>query len=394
MPSDLVRTPLSENIVLSIVYDGSQGANRVSDGRSQLAATNDIEAINAWLARFTGSQHTFNSYRKEAERLLLWATVSQRKPVSSLTHEDLLAYQRFLADPQPAAQWVMPPGRKVARAHPDWRPFAGPLGQASQRQSVIILNAMFSWLVSAGYLAGNPLSLSRQRTRRTTARVTRYLSEAIWADVKTSIQAMPQSTAREREHYRRVRWLFSLLYGCGLRISEVTQNTMGGFFCRQDGHGENRWWLEITGKGDKKRTIPVTSELMGELVDYRREKNLSPFPAAGETTPLVLPLGHPQRPLTRAAVHTIIKAVFSRAAQQIRHRNPEQEWQAEQLEQASAHWLRHTAGSHMANKQIDLRHVRDTLGHESLTTTNIYLHSTDDARHEATEKHHKLDWQA
>ncbi|WP_350494893.1 tyrosine-type recombinase/integrase [Neopusillimonas aromaticivorans] len=108
----------------------------------------------------------------------------------------------------------------------------------------------------------------------------------------------------------------------------------------------------------------------------------------------MLPLGLPQRPLTRAAVHTIIKAVFSRAAQQIRYRNPEQEWQAEQLEQASAHWLRHTAGSHMANKQIDLRHVRDTLGHESLTTTNIYLHSTDDARHEETEKHHKLDWQA
>ena len=392
MSSDLVRTPLPVNIALSIACDGSQGTNRVSDGRSQLAARNDIEAINAWLARFTGSQHTFDSYRKEAERLLLWATLSQRKPVSSLTHEEMLAYQRFLADPQPAAQWVMPPGRKVARAHPDWRPFAGPLGQASQRQSVIILNAMFSWLVSAGYLAGNPLSLSRQRTRRTTARVTRYLSEEVWADVKTSIQAMPQSTSREREHYRRVRWLFSLLYGCGLRISEVTQNTMGGFFCRHDGRGENRWWLEITGKGDKKRTVPVTSELMGELVGYRREKNLPPFPAVGEATPLVLPLGHQQRHLTRAAIHSIIKTVFSMAAQRIRNRGPELEWQAEQLERASAHWLRHTAGSHMANKQSDLRHVRDTLGHESLTTTNIYLHSTDDARHEETEKHHKLGW--
>ncbi|MNN76193.1 hypothetical protein D3C81_1925510 [compost metagenome] len=49
------------------------------------------------------------------------------KPLSSPTHEDLLAYERFLADPQPTARWVLAGSKKLARSHPDWRPFAGPL---------------------------------------------------------------------------------------------------------------------------------------------------------------------------------------------------------------------------------------------------------------------------
>ncbi|WP_322348747.1 tyrosine-type recombinase/integrase [Orrella marina] len=96
--------------------------------------------------------------------------------------------------------------------------------------------------------------------------------------------------------------------------------------------------------------------------------------------------------MTRAAVHLIIKNVFKGTAEQIRTRDPAQEMRAQQIERASAHWLRHTAGSHMANNQIDLRHVRDNLGHESLNTTNRYLHSTDDARHQDTERHHKIGW--
>jgi integrase/recombinase XerD len=100
-----------------------------------------------------------------------------QKPISSLTHEDLLVYQHFLTDPQPAARWIMPRGRKVARAHADWRPFAGPLAPSSQRQTIVILNTLFSWLVNAGYLAGNPLSLSRQRNRKAQPRITRYLDD-------------------------------------------------------------------------------------------------------------------------------------------------------------------------------------------------------------------------
>ncbi|MGN5478026.1 tyrosine-type recombinase/integrase [Cupriavidus basilensis] len=59
------------------------------------------------------------------------------------------------------------------------------------------------------------------------------------------------------------------------------------------------------------------------------------------------------------------------------------------LASASAHWLRHTAGSHMSDRQVDLRHVRDNFGHASIATTSIYLHTEDDARHEATQDGHR-----
>jgi site-specific recombinase XerD len=318
--------------------------------------------------------------------------VQLQKPVSSLTHEDLLAYQHFLADPQPAARWVMRDGRKFGRSHPDWRPFAGPLSPSSQRQAFIILNTLFSWLVNAGYLAGNPLSLSRQRTRKAKPRVTRYLEEDLWIEVKLTIDSMPKETDREREHYFRMRWLFSLLYLCGLRISEVVGNTMGGFFCRRDKDGEERWWLEIVGKGEKTRIVPATNELMVELARYRREKGLSPFPTHDEDIPLLLPIGTQQRQMTRGAVHALVKQVFHETATRLRQRGEESTSFASRVEAASAHWLRHTAGSHMANSAVDLRHVRDNLGHESISTTSSYLHSSDDARHRETEERHKIKW--
>lgn len=380
-----------EVIALPVELNGQNGLNRATGNHSQISAQNDIDAIKAWLARFADTRTTLESYRKEAERLLLWSVVELNKPLSSLRHEDLLVYQRFLADPQPAARWVMGARRKWARNHPEWRPFAGPLSGTSQRQALIILNAMFSWLVTAGYLEGNPLSLSRQRQRKAKPRVTRFLDDTLWQEVKATIKEMPQATAREQEHCVRVRWLFSLFYICGMRISEVTENTMAGFFCRRD-KGEERWWLEITGKGDKTRIVPATSELMTELTRYRRTKGLAPLPLQGETTPLLLPIGTQQRALTRSAVHMIVKEVFDATAARLRARGPEFEARASEIEKASAHWMRHTAASNMTGEDMDLRHVRDNLGHGSIATTSNYLHSEDDLRHKETEEKHRLQW--
>jgi integrase len=255
---------LLEQLHLPPELDGGDGTNRALGARSQIAAQTDVDAVKAWLARFVATKATFDTYRKESERLLLWSTTELRKPLSSLTHEDLLLYKRFLADPQPAQRWVMA-GRKLARADPSWRPFAGPLFPSSERQAFVILNTLFAWLVNAGYLAGNPLSLSRQRARKAKPRVTRFLEDDLWQAVKISIDTMPRDTAREQEHYARVRWLISLLYLLGLRISEVVSNPMGGFFRRRDRDGQDRWWLAITGKGDKERLLPATTELMAEL---------------------------------------------------------------------------------------------------------------------------------
>jgi len=187
---------------------------------------------------------------------------------------------------------------------------------------------------------------------------------------------------------------------------------MGQCFVRRDADGTMRWWLTVHGKGDKERLVPATRELMTELARYRQSLGMTALPAPHETTPLVLPIGStagstsgstsasPRRktaaplnqPLTRVALHTIVKRVFAGAARQLRERGAEFEARAALPGQASAHWLRHSAGSHVADQQVDLRLVRDNLGHASLSTTSLYLHADDDRRHHEPDEKHRIDW--
>ncbi|WP_081868292.1 tyrosine-type recombinase/integrase [Caballeronia glathei] len=88
----------------------------------------------------------------------------------------------------------------------------------------------------------------------------------------------------------------------------------------------------------------------------------------------------------------VIKQVFENAVANLALTGEPAERAAERLRQASAHWLRHTAGSHMMDRQVDLRYVRDNLGHASISTTSQYLHADDDDRHRATESGLKLNW--
>lgn len=387
-------------IVVTDALSGRDGGNRSRAGNRQLDADTDQQAVLAWLARFADSPNTLANARREAERLLLWALVERNKPLSSLAHEDLLIYRRFLANPQPADRWVMAPGRKAGRRDPRWRPFAGPLSEVSIRQAMVVLNSMMSWLVEAGYLAGNPLSLSRTRRKAPPPRVARFLEGDLWEAVRHAILTLPQDTPRQQAVYARARWLFSLLFLGGLRISEVVGNGMGDFYMRSDAKtGEQRWWLEVLGKGDKQRLVPASTELMVELMSYRRSLELSDLPQASEHSPLIFPVAwrrssHPApawpEPLTRSAIHCILKGIFALAAEQWR-RDGRGDAQAAKLEAASAHWLRHTAGSIMSN-QIDLKHVRDTLGHVSIATTSIYVHGEDDARHDAVSSAHRMSW--
>lgn len=391
----LPATPI-ERLALPAALSGAAGSNRARGGTPQISAADDLAAVTAWLARYTDTPATLQTYRREVERLLLWAVMQEGKPLSSLTHEDLLLYERFLTNPQPAWRWVMASRKKLARGAPDWRPFAGPLSPASVRHAMVILNTLFAWLVDAGYLAGNPLSLARSRRGQSKPRVTRYLSHEMWQVVKDTIEAMPgtieSATERDRLHAARCRWLLTVLYLGGLRAAEVAETRMGAFFCRRNREGVERWWLEVTGKGNKTRLVPATDELMVELARYRSAHGLSPMPLPGEERPIVLPIIGKEKPLSRGALHLVLKEVFGMAAARLRARGPEWDSRAAVLASASAHWLRHTAGSHMTDQQVDLRFVRDNFGHASIATTSAYLHTEDDARHEATQERHRIGW--
>lgn len=231
------------------------------------------------------------------------------------------------------------------------------------------------------YLAGNPLALSRSRRKAPPPRVTRFLEEDLWSAVRETVLGLPRETDRQLAVYGRTRWLFSLFFLGGLRISEVVDNRMGDFFVRSDPKtGEQRWWLQVLGKGQKQRLVPATAELIVELTAYRRSIGLKELPSPGEPSPLLLPIswhaGQHQPfswpvPMTRSAIHGIVKHVFEVAASRWVLDGRGQA-QADKLKAASSHWLRHTAGTSLAN-EIELHHVRDTLGHVSIATTSIYV---------------------
>ncbi|MDE2402770.1 MAG: tyrosine-type recombinase/integrase [Burkholderiales bacterium] len=379
------QTPISPHL------DGQDGRNRAQT-RGQVEANDDRSAVLAWLARYVDTPATLASYRKEAERLLLWCVHQRGLAMSSLTHEDMLLYERFLADPQPAERWVISVRQRPARNSPHWRPFAGPLSSVSQRHALSIINALFSWLVEAGYLAGNPLSLGRRKRQAGPRQTSRFLPHEHWQEVKKTILEMPRVTGREMAHAARCRWLFSLLYIGGLRVSEVTSSTMGGFYSQRDRAGVERWWLEVTGKGRKTRIVPATAELMAELLAYRKSNGLAALPLNTENRPLVLPIIGQGKPLARSALHEIVKGVMRETARRLIAQGDEWSAVALQIQEASTHWLRHTAGTHMTDAGLDVKTVRDNFGHATISTTSIYVHTEDNARHDATQSVHKIDW--
>jgi integrase/recombinase XerD len=87
-----------------------------------------------------------------------------------------------------------------------------------------------------------------------------------------------------------------------------------------------------------------------------------------------------------------VKAISRLAADRLRARGPDWQVRADQPACASAHWLWHTAGSRLTDRQVDLRFLCDNAGHASLATTNVYLRTEDGARHEATQMDHRLGW--
>ena len=389
-PAVLAHLEPLEGLVLPLHLSGARGRNR-AQGLPQVAANDDRSAVLAWLARYKDSSATLASYRKEAERLLLWCVHQHGKALSDLTHEDFLAYEFFLENPQPVDRWVMQVAQKAPRSSPHWRPFAKPLDRQSQRQALSILNSLFNWLVQAGYLAGNPLALRRRKSVARPAKTSRFLPHEHWAQVRATIESLPTGKPRLALQAARYRWLFSLLYIGGLRISEVCNNSMGDFYWRRGADGRERWWLEIRGKGEKTRVIPATDELVSELMRYRKSNDLGPLHREGDSAPLLLPLIGGSKPMGRSAVHELVKTIFRETAARLRALGPDHEAAAAHVEKASAHWMRHTAGTHQSDN-MDLKAVRDNLGHANISTTSIYVHTEDDVRHDQTTKAHKLGW--
>lgn len=161
-PKEFGIVPL-EYLALPPEFDGTRGSNR--GAACTLAARRDDEVVRAWLNLKSPESSTWRSYRKEAERFLLWAVMEQRRPLSSVVPEDCKAYRIFLTqlgvvDEEnwsfriPADRWLGPRG--TDRWSPAWRPFEGPLSSSSRNLAITIIASMYRWLTANGYLQTNP----------------------------------------------------------------------------------------------------------------------------------------------------------------------------------------------------------------------------------------------
>ncbi|MDI5984881.1 site-specific integrase [Halomonas sp. M4R5S39] len=350
---------------------------------AHIQAGNDAEAVAQWLAEYRASPRTRAAYRREAERLLLWLAV-QGRGLGDLRRDDLDAFEAFLADPRPVAAWV---GPSRPRLSPDWRPFRGPLSPASRRQSLVILQGLFAWLVEAGWVAHNPFRLMRDKRRRLDNRqggIERYLEKPLW-DWLWGWLSRPQAegtSPRRCFEAERRRFVFGFAYLLAPRIGEMAAARMGDFVRR-----EGRWWWRVVGKGDKAARIPVPPDMLVLLQAWRAALGLPPHPEPDDDGPLLRALDG-RRGLGDNRLYRLIRESFRDAAAVLeRERGEGARAEVLRLRRATPHWLRHTALTHQAQAGVELRYLAGTARHARLDTTARYLHAEDEEWHRQQSVH-------
>jgi site-specific recombinase XerD len=426
-PATAIR-PL-EKFIVPAELDGSHGLYRRPQAQCLLKATNDYQAILAWLRskhgltpdqkarlkarrrqRDTGVEqgldwlqalsNTQRAYRKEAERFLLWAITHKGKALSSMSNEDCIEYRDFLADPQPRSRWCGDRGRE--RWSPLWRPFEGPLSASAQRHAVTILKNLYGFLVDQNYLMGNPWSaVGVPRTSGPKVNAGRSFSVAQWRFIEGQLKMLPGTSANQRLTFG-----LHLLYATGLRLSEVVAATVDDLQWVEypadasDDQPMEGWLLRVIGKGQKEREVPLPIEVAGELARYLQSRRLDEDPQdignqgahllgkasdAAERAP-GLSNGQaidPRQGIAATTFYDQTKRFFEDCASVLRGQGDAKG--AERFEKASTHWMRHSHASHAIASGMPIEIAQQNLGHASLATTTVYVTTEKRRRMKAVE---------
>ncbi|WP_321788088.1 site-specific integrase [Paraburkholderia sp. J94] len=357
-----------ESISLPHEVDGSAGTFRAPPTTCTLDATNDYQAVQTWLALHE-SPATQRTYRKEAERLILWAIVERGRALSSLTTEDAIAYRAFLRHPSPHGRWV---GPVRPRTSPDWRPFNGSLSARSVAHALSILGALFRWLIEQRYVLANPFAgvKVREASNSNVLDVSHAFSEGEWSLVRTIADGLEWSYRWTAPAAHRVRFLLDFGYATGLRAGELVGATLGHI--EIDPRGDH--WLRVTGKGKKLARVALPPLAWEALARYLAERGLPVTQLHWKPeTPVIGSLEIDSGDaISSARLWMVMRRFFVMAAKAI---EADHAPLAEKLRRASPHWMRHTHATHALGRGAELTTVRDNLRHASVSTTSIYLHS-------------------
>lgn len=137
-----------ERLELPAHLDGREGRHRVHGEPCRIAATNDRDAVQAWILASGVAASTATLYRSAGERLLNWCWIEKGKALSSLDREDFAEFARFLAHPEPVDRWI---GARAPRDTPQWRPFTQPPSPASCAFTLACIKALLRWLTDQRY---------------------------------------------------------------------------------------------------------------------------------------------------------------------------------------------------------------------------------------------------
>lgn len=375
-PGTVQALASGERLRPSRALDGSQGTFRAPRSTCVLAADSDYEAVQAWLW-LQESEATRRAYRKEAERLLLWAIAERGKPLSSLLMEDAVAYRAFLRRPTPRERWV---GPKVPRESAAWRPFEGPLSARSAAYSLQVIGALYRWLIEQRYLLANPFSGVKVRGADRTGPLDtrRAFSEHEWNLIRKVAEFTAVEEAMSEAAHARLLFLLDFSYATGLRATELVGARLGDI--SSDGRGAK--WLEVRGKGARLGRVALPPLAWSALERYLRQRGISvQLERWDPRTPVVGRVGEEgDEHITASRLWRVLKQFFLRAADVLQTSSPST---AERARRASPHWMRHTHASHGLARGIEVTVMRDNLRHSSIAVTSTYLHSDERRRAEA-----------
>ena len=211
----------------------------------------------------------------------------------------------------------------------------------TQSRLISGLRSFFDYLIFENYLKSNPLE------RIEAPKIGRKLPDTLSVG---EIDLIVSAIDLRESNGERNRAIIETLYSCGLRVSELTALKISDLFFEEG-------FIKVTGKGDKQRFVPIGPLTQKYINLYKDQVRISmKIEAAFNDT---LFLNRRGKQLSRAMIFTIVKTLGEKAEIQ---------------KKISPHTFRHSFATHLLENGADLRAIQMMLGHESITTTEIYMH--------------------
>ncbi|WP_283639629.1 site-specific tyrosine recombinase XerD [Mesonia mobilis] len=225
----------------------------------------------------------------------------------------------------------------------------------SQSRIISGLRSFFDYLVFEDYRKDNPLELVES------PKIGRKLPDTLSTE---EIDRLIESIDLSHPQGERNRCILETLYSCGLRVSELITLKLSDLYFDEG-------FIRVVGKGDKQRLVPIsplTVKYINLYIDQIRVH--LPIQKGFEDT---LFLNRRGKQLTRAMIFTIVKQTAVKAGVK---------------KKISPHTFRHSFATHLLENGADLRSIQQMLGHESIITTEIYMHLDRTHLKEVLEKFH------